>query len=116
MELVDVEQEVSGEEEAEGPRDVLGGLDGGGHHVRHVRREEIDLCFSARREPTTTRNKKKKKEEENREHDERAKKRDNKQKKGTNKKNTRKINEDIRKRKQAETTKNDQNKVLRSGG
>ncbi len=43
MVVLEASKEVPREEEAEGPSDVLGGLDRRGHHVRHVRREELDL-------------------------------------------------------------------------
>lgn len=43
MVVLEVQQEIPRQEEAEGPRDVLGRLHGRGHHVRHVRREELNL-------------------------------------------------------------------------
>lgn len=70
--VLETQQEVSGEKEAERPRDVLGRLNGGGHHVRQVRREKVNLCFKTARKKKKERREKKKKENQKR--DERAKK------------------------------------------
>lgn len=46
MVVLEVEKEVPRQEKAEGPRYVLGRLDRRGHHVRHVRREKLNLRVS----------------------------------------------------------------------